>query len=204
MDRDVVEFSPNVPVEVALAYGQGKIIDTRMGQRVMFTLVDNRVMFLDLDAAQRINEIQPKPRQPFYVVKNQEGKRGSPIQWRAWLSPNPQLGERPDGTFAVPNQSAASVRPPAAVQAAESKPPTTPNNGNGSTNGHGEGAGDPHLVITDGRPKTRLEDALRAVVDAIQATRDHAKQIGYDMPTFNGDEICRMVNTLMIQNGGAK
>ena len=77
MDRDVVEFSPNVPVEVALAYGQGKIIDTRMGQRVMFTLVDNRVMFLDLDAAQRINEIQPKPRQPFYVVKNQEGKRGN-------------------------------------------------------------------------------------------------------------------------------
>jgi len=119
MPRDIVEFSPNVPVQVALAYGAGKIIDTRIGQRVMFTLVDGRVMFLDLQAAQRINEIQPKPRQPFYVVKNQQSKRGSPVEWRAWISPDGTVGEQQDGTFVVPGngKAAASVAAPAAISA---------------------------------------------------------------------------------------
>jgi len=84
-----------------------------MGQRVMFTLVDGRVMFFDLDVAQRINELQPKPREPFYLVKNQQNKRGSPVEWRAWRSPDERAGEQGDGTFAVPSgKAAASVQPP--------------------------------------------------------------------------------------------
>jgi hypothetical protein len=119
MPRDIVEFSPNVPVQVALAYGAGKIVDTRMGQRVMFTLVDGRVMFHDVDFAQRINELRPEPREPFYIVRNQEAKRGSPVQWRAWRSPGSEVGEQGDGTFVVPGngKAAASVSAPAAISA---------------------------------------------------------------------------------------
>ena len=43
--REVVRFTPNVPVEVALKFaGQGTIISTRLGERVMYTLNDDRVM----------------------------------------------------------------------------------------------------------------------------------------------------------------
>ena len=46
--RPTIEFEPNVPVEVALKYaGCGKTVNTRFGERVMFTTADDRVMFLD-------------------------------------------------------------------------------------------------------------------------------------------------------------
>jgi hypothetical protein len=131
--RDVVEFQPNVPVVVSLAYAAGKIIDTSRGQRVMFTLSDGRVMFLDLGAAERVNELQVKPRQPFYIVKNQESKRCSPIEWRAWLSPDPDCGEQQNGTFSVPKLPGPSVSAPAPVAAAvRPSPDAQPANGNGS------------------------------------------------------------------------
>ena len=40
------------------------------------------------------------------------------------------------------------------------------------------------------------------MIAACHAAREYAQQIGYDMPTFNGDEIVRMVNTLMINGNG--
>jgi hypothetical protein len=201
--REILELAPNVPVEIALTYPAGKIIDTAGGaQRVMFSLVNGKIMFLDLDVAQRINELGVKPRQPFYIVKNKGGKRGDPVEWRTWLSPDGPVGEQPDGTFAVPVHPAASVSPPAAVQAAVSQPPTTPSNENGSTNGHSQVHSNPNVVIHDGRPRTRLEDALCAVVGAIFKANAFAKEIGYQMPPFTSEDIRTMANTIMI--GGAK
>ena len=46
-----------------------------------------KAMFLDLDVAQRIDELGVKARQPFYIVKNKGGKRADPVEWRVWLSP---------------------------------------------------------------------------------------------------------------------
>jgi hypothetical protein len=209
--REVLELAPNVPVEIALAYGAGKIIDTAGGaQRVMFSLVNGKVMFLDLDVAQRVNELGVKPRQPFYIVKNKGGKRTDPVEWRVWMSPEASIGEQPDGTFVVPVQPAASVRPPAAgvapsqerslTQSDVTKP--SGSNGNGHGNGNGLGAGDPRVVVTDGRPRTRLTDALCAVVGAIFEANRFAKEIGYQMPPFTSEDIRTMANTIMI--GGAK
>ena len=42
--RETVEFEPNKPLEVALKFAQGKVVDTRTGPRVMFSPVDGRVM----------------------------------------------------------------------------------------------------------------------------------------------------------------
>jgi len=131
--RETVEFSPNVPVLVALAYKEGKIVDTRFGQRVMYTLADGRVMFLDLDVAQKINEIEPKPRQPFYLRKEHSGKKGDLAHWRVWISPDPEVGEQRDGTFVVPSTpERASSAPAPASPAAPVSNPTPPSNNNGN------------------------------------------------------------------------
>jgi len=57
------------------------------------------------------------------------------------------------------------------------------------------------------RSATMLEDALCTVIAACVKARAFAKEQGYDLPAFNGDEHCRLVNTLMIgkqaaANGG--
>ena len=45
--REVVKFAPNQPVEVALKYAMpGKVVSTRNGERVLFTLADERVKVL--------------------------------------------------------------------------------------------------------------------------------------------------------------
>jgi hypothetical protein len=82
--RDVVKFEPNQPVEVALKYAAGKTVRGIGGDRVMFSLVDGRVMFLDPEPARQVDALGVKPGEPFQVCMN--GKRGEPRSWTAWLS----------------------------------------------------------------------------------------------------------------------
>jgi len=83
--RPILELQPNVPVELALAYAQGKPVQN--GQRVMFTLTDDRVLFLDRDQARKIEQLKVKPREPFGLTLKWSGKRGDPKDVVAWLSP---------------------------------------------------------------------------------------------------------------------
>jgi hypothetical protein len=85
--RETVEFPPNTPVPVALQYAQGKVISTANGERVMYTLADGRVMFLDPGPAQKIRDLGVKVRENFFVSKRWSGKRGDPVEWVAWLAP---------------------------------------------------------------------------------------------------------------------
>jgi hypothetical protein len=210
-----IVFATNVAQEVALRFLDGKECPSNYGDpQVMFTTTDDRMFFVSQEVARRIRnqiaELRVEAGEPLDICKAEvsrgNGRKG--IEWRVSKVGTPPVGEQPNGTFVVPAQPATGVVAPAAVQAA-SQPLTTASNGNGSTNGHG---GNGHAAsvaapapVPPERAKTKLEDALKTVVAAIQATREYAKQIGYDMPTFNGDEIVRMVNTLMIngKNGGA-
>lgn len=85
--REILDIAPNEPVEIALKYPTGKFVNGRNGERVMFTLADDRVMFLDKGPAQKINALGVKPREPFFVCVKWSGKRGDPKELVAWLSP---------------------------------------------------------------------------------------------------------------------
>jgi hypothetical protein len=85
--RKSVEFNANVPMEVALQFPHGKTISTRNGERMMFTLADNRVMFLDLAVAQKIEELGVNVRETFFICKYSAGGRGKKAEWNVWLSP---------------------------------------------------------------------------------------------------------------------
>src|ERR1035438_5044908 len=52
--REVVDFPFNVPVTVALKYPQGKTVSTQYGERILMTLTDGRIMFLDPEVVGRI------------------------------------------------------------------------------------------------------------------------------------------------------
>jgi len=84
--REVVKFVPNVPVEVALKFAMpGKIISTKSGERVLFTLADDRVMFLDLGVAKKVEDLGVNVREKFFLCRPPVGKKDA--EWTAWLSP---------------------------------------------------------------------------------------------------------------------
>jgi hypothetical protein len=95
--REVVDFPPNVPVSVALKYGQGRTISNQHGERVMYSLTDGRVMFLDLDVARKIESAGINVRESFTITRNTDSKTGSLIAWEVARVP----GEQPNGTFVV-------------------------------------------------------------------------------------------------------
>ena len=79
---EILRFNVNVPAEVALRYGEGKRVQGRYGEQVMFTLVDDRVMYVPLFVGDRIGELQIRPGQPFEICKAEarDGNR----RWIEW------------------------------------------------------------------------------------------------------------------------
>jgi hypothetical protein len=87
--REVLQFAPDVPVEVALKYAlHGRIVSTQTGERVLYTLTDDRVMFHDLDVAKKIEELGVNVRERFFHCRPSDGKENA--QWRVWVSPDTQ------------------------------------------------------------------------------------------------------------------
>ncbi len=80
---EILRFNVNVPAAVALRYGEGRRVQGRYGEQVMYTLVDDRVMYVPICVADHIGELQIRPGQPLEICKAEvrEGNRRW-IQWR--------------------------------------------------------------------------------------------------------------------------
>ena len=120
--RDVVEFPLNVAVTVALKYNQGRVVAGQYGERMLFTLTDNRVMFLDPDVAGQIEAAGINVRENFTLTQRWDGQKGSPRTWEV----ERVSGEQSDGTFAVPKlPPSASARAESSDHTELSKPMAT-------------------------------------------------------------------------------
>jgi hypothetical protein len=84
--RDTITFEPNTPVTVTLQYAEGKIMDGRFGQRVMWGLDGDQVMFLDLNVAQQINMLEPQAGESITICKMWNGQKGQKARWDVGLS----------------------------------------------------------------------------------------------------------------------
>jgi hypothetical protein len=113
--REPVEFPPNVTVTVTLKYAQGKVISNQYGERMMYSLADGRVMFLDMEVASQIEALSPQAGDSLALTKRQSGQRGAPCTWEVARG-----GEQADGTFAVPKAAdAPSGRQPGRASLAD-------------------------------------------------------------------------------------
>jgi hypothetical protein len=92
----ILRFEMNVPAEVALKHaGPGKPIEGRYGNRIMYTLADDRVMYVAPGVASRITDLGIQPGEPFQVRKHLK-KQGTKrlIEWdvqRVAVEPETQL-----------------------------------------------------------------------------------------------------------------
>jgi len=208
--RDTVQFLSNVPVEVALKWPDGKMVSGIYGEQMMYSLVDGRVMFVDLQVGAKINTLEPQPGEPFWIVKQRPAGKGMSNVWKVWrqnpATPTPDTAPHESAlerdlrhSLAMNTASGHGVLAvPKAADAASNghangnghKPPAAPP---ASSNGH-----NPHVTVTDGRPQTKLENALKTVVAAAHAANLYAKEIGFQMPLWTSEDLRTMANTLII------
>jgi hypothetical protein len=85
MNRQIVQFISNIPVEISLQNPDGVLKDTPYGARVMYSLVDGRVMFLEKDVAQKVQLAQVQPGQKFWLCKHRPSGRGARVRWEVYL-----------------------------------------------------------------------------------------------------------------------
>jgi hypothetical protein len=194
-----VRFQTNIwESPLALKYPEGKEVDSQFdpsGRQFMYSLTDGRIMFLSPRDADVLNSLCLQAEEEFEAarVEVQEGRRKfTKFEARRInppAKPGANLPDRPQVLAGAEHSPSGNAYPDHSTP----KP-----NGNGNGNGHHGAAPAPE------RPKTKLEDALKTVVDAIHQATAYAKEIGYQMPPFSSEDIRTMANTLMIQNGGAR
>ena len=113
--REVVDFPANTPVPVALQYGQGKAISNQHGERMMYSLTDGRVMFLDLEVAGQIASAGINVRESFTITRKTDGPKGSLTTWEVARLP----GEQPNGTLVLDAPDTPAPKPPASAATPE-------------------------------------------------------------------------------------
>ncbi len=79
---DKVQFQTNIPIEIALKYGDGKEVSGQYGDQVMYTLTDDRVMYVPPIVKRRIEELGIGRGESFTLTKA-EKKNGTrrTIEW---------------------------------------------------------------------------------------------------------------------------
>jgi hypothetical protein len=81
--REKIAFQTNVPVTVALAYADGLQVEGRFGDQIMYTLADERVMYVPPVVRTKLVELGIQPSEPFTICKaeRKEGNRRF-IEWQ--------------------------------------------------------------------------------------------------------------------------
>src|SRR6516165_8138005 len=81
--RERIAFETNVPIIVALAYAGGLPVEGRFGDQIMYTLADERVMYVPPVVRSKLVELGVQPREPFTLCKaeRKEGNRRF-IEWQ--------------------------------------------------------------------------------------------------------------------------
>jgi hypothetical protein len=81
--RERIAFQTNVPVNVALAYADGLPVEGRFGDQILYTLADERVMYVPPVVRTKLVELGIQPREPFTICKaeRKEGNRRF-IEWQ--------------------------------------------------------------------------------------------------------------------------
>lgn len=108
MATQKLPITPNVPVQVALKFPQGKIVEGRFGDQVYFSLSSppDHCLYLDLGPAEKVNALGPAPNQPFWLCKRWTGKKSDSPVWDVWPV---VAGEQQPGPRAVPSPAAQAT-----------------------------------------------------------------------------------------------
>jgi len=134
--REIVKFQINTPVEVALQMEAGERVQGRYGEQVMYSLLDNRIMYVPPYVEQRFRELAIGAGEPLLLCKQQtkEGNRNR-TEW---------------SVKRAPTQRTAPANEIAAVDYAVSDTAPVPQSAQGTDRSNGDTGSGVHLPVVIG------------------------------------------------------
>jgi hypothetical protein len=191
MTNGILRFNTNSPVEIALRYDDGKRVEGRYGEQVMYALEGDRVMYVPPVVANQIRELGIRAREVFEICKaelREENKRW--IEWRV-------------RKLEVPRHPASSDNAPEA--AASGLNDQAQNHGNGTTHERPrpldlQASPDGTLlpVAVTGAGITAMELAMSGAAEIAQRVESRARIRNYALQ-FNSEDIRAIGLTMFIQ-----
>ena len=111
----LVQFQPNIPVDLAFKFPDGREVAGKFGPSVMFTTVDDRIAFFHPTVAREIEALGLAPGQPVRICKTRDEKDRPCFKFEKLKT----MGSQQNGTFVVPKVGGASpsqsTAPPASA-----------------------------------------------------------------------------------------
>ncbi len=206
---NILRFQINTPVALALASEQGKLIQGRYGDRMLFHLTDGRIMYVPPVVATMIEEFAIAPQERFELCKTQikNGQRRS-IEWGLKRIDSEPPRDEVKGAASDPEtplerdlristeiaNAKKAAKEPRTISAItdDAIPPFAP-----MTNGNGT----PVTAKPDGHsqplPSTKLEHALKTAISAAYNAEKYGTELGY-VVRFDADAIKSMAITVLI------
>jgi hypothetical protein len=171
---DKVQFQTNIPIEIALKYGDGKEVSGQYGDQVMYTLTDDRVMYVPPIVKRRIEELGIGRGESFTLTKA-EKKNGTrrTIEWLVAAGG----AEESDTQASTQELNGRQRRNGAASEAV-------------AGNGHARrpsASSDAKGFLVTGQGQFLLQ-ALAAAVDAAATTERYASACGMDLQ-FTSEDV---------------
>ena len=115
MTNGILRFNTNSPVEVALRWDEGKRVEGRYGEQILYSLEGDRVMYVPPVVAKQIHELGIRAREIFEICKaelREENKRW--IEWRVRRIEEPrhpaQSPNSPETAASIPSDQAQNQR----------------------------------------------------------------------------------------------
>jgi hypothetical protein len=210
---NILRFQPNVPTQVALQSSQGIVVEGRYGNRMMFSLVDGRVMYVPPIVATKIEAEGIAAGERFELCKAQiRNGHGRSVEWALRrLDPEEQLVEVAPDAPAPETQLEHDLRVSAEMAKAKKanhELPELPNSAPAPaipTNGNGNGNGAVPVAAQNEQPQprslTKLEHALKTAISAAHNAEKYGSELGY-VVRFDADAIKSMAITVLINMSG--
>jgi hypothetical protein len=191
MTNGILRFNTNSPVEVALRWDDGKRVEGRYGEQVMYSLEGDRVMYVPPVVAQQIRELGIRAREIFEICKaelREENKRW--IEWRVRRIEEPRhpasLGNVSEAAASAPSNDAQNHR-------------------NGTTHQkprpldlHASPDGTLLPVPVTGAGITAMELAMSGAAEVAQRVESRARMRNYSLQ-FTSEDIRAIGLTMFIQ-----
>jgi hypothetical protein len=202
---EILRFDTNVPVEVALRFSDGKHVEGRYGDQVMYSLEGDKIIYVPPVVEHRIRELHIDKGDRFQICKTEvkKGNRRS-IEWRV---------ARVDAAIEQAPQQPV-VRPTAAVSVPDYQ--NALNNGNGSTHGSANADANANgtvklngisaLEISRNGCFSDMDQTLMAAVEIAQHAEAHAATHNYSL-RFTSEDVRAIGLSLFIartREGGTR
>jgi hypothetical protein len=187
--RKMVRFAANIPVDIALQGVDGIRVEGRYGDRVKYTLTDDRTMCVDPLVAERIKELAIQPGELFQICKRQAkmGNRKT-IHWSV---------EQPDSESPLERDLRASLERAKAPDIAPQPAPEIPIFPQ-NVFYELDPSARPSTDDTPRRlPDTQLAHALKTAIAAAADAEKFAKTLDYSI-RFSTEDVRSMGITILI------